>query len=231
MFDFLKKKETPQTPPPKPAISIGPAPQQTQPKNEGRDLNIVVEDLEKKVERLEDALNVVKESVKSVNGKLEEMEKTMSQLASIYEIVMNQLNPFLDEEEKALPLRKEKMEERVQEVEEKPVVVEVEKKETKESQEETVLSYVDLTNPKVIEVLMDWARFMVEKVGHSGIEELLRYYVEIRWISEEVADVLKRYAEGIRVDLEPEMVNVQLDPEEHNRVLEYILSIKDIMSR
>ncbi len=254
MFDFLgiggKKKEEKVETAPKPAIAL--APGGTAPAagtapvtptgqlltSEGREVTAVVEDLEKEVERLKDSMNVLKESLKGVNGKLEEVEKTLGQLASIYEIVMNQLNPFLDEDEKALPVRGPKV---VKETPEKPKEEAVKEqarptpppKEAilEEVPSEVVLPHVDITNPKVIESIIDWVRFMVEKVGHSGIEELLQYYVDIRWISEDVKEILKRYADGIRVDIEPDVATVQLDPEDHAKSLEYILTIKDLMNR
>ncbi len=252
MFDFLKlggggKKKEEQAAAPKPAITLGAGPAPTgapavgvppQPTgqlvtSEGREVTAVVEDLQKEVERLKDSLNVVKESVKGVNNKLEEIEKTLGQLASIYEIVMNQLNPFLDEDEKALPVKKPRVKaEPSEEPTERPVQpVPVQATPEASPSQDVVLPYVDLTNPKVIEVLIDWAKFMVEKVGHAGIEELLQYYVDIRWISEDVKEIVKRYADGIRVDIEPDVAVVQLDPEDHSKSLEYILSIKDLMSR
>ncbi len=243
MFDFLKlgggkKKEEEGAP--KPAITIGPPAAPATPQtpatlttSEGREITAVVEDLEKEVDRLKDSLNVVKESIKGVNSKLEEVEKTLGQLASIYEIVMNQLNPFLDEDEKALPVRgpkvvKETPKEEPKKEEEK--VVKVVREEPAEVTE-VVLPYIDQTNPKVIETLIDWTKFLVEKVGHAGMEELLQYYVDIRWISPEVAEIIKRYADGIRVDIEPDLTTIQLDPEDHSKSLEYILTIKDLMSR
>ena len=255
MFDFLKlggggKKKEEQATAPKPAITIGPAPTGAGVQapaalptggggqlltSEGREVTAVVEDLQKEVERLKDSLNVVKESVKGVNNKLEEIEKTLGQLASIYEIVMNQLNPFLDEDEKVLPMKKPKVS---REPAETTTLVQKPAQSTTPPQpavekpsQDVVLPYVDLTNPKVIETLIDWAKFLVEKVGHAGIEELLQYYVDIRWISEDVKEIVKRYADGIRVDIEPDVAVVQLDPEDHAKSLEYILSIKDIMSR
>ena len=253
MFDFLglggkKKEEKGDATAPKPAIALTPAAAVTQNPasaqggqlltSEGREVTAVVEDLEKEVERLKDSMNVMKESIKGVNSKLEEIEKTLGQLASIYEIVMNQLNPFLDEDEKALPVKV-----RTQKKEE-PVAQPVKKEEPKreeakvvqvqpsiEEGEEVVLPEIDITNPKVIENVIDWVKFMVEKVGHNGIDELLQYYVDIRWISEDVKEILRRYADGIRVDIEPDVTSVQLDPEDHAKSLEYILTIKDLMNR
>ncbi len=219
----------------KPVISLGtPSPVstpsgQTLTTSEGRDVVAVVEDLEKDVGRLKDAMNSLKESIKGLNSKLEDLERNIAQLASVYELLVNQQNPFVDREEIAPAERREVK------VEERPVEREVVERGEKEIVEtvkgDVVLPYIDLTNPKVIEIVIDWTRFMVEKVGHEGIDELLKYYVDIRWISEEVAEILRRYADGIRVDLEPDVGNVQLDPEEHHKSLEYILSIKDVMSR
>ena len=251
MFDFLKlggggKKETKEDSTPKPAITIGapaptaPAPTTAQAQlttSEGREVTAVVEDLEKEVERLKDSMNVVKESIKNVNTKLEDLEKTMGQLASIYEIVMNQLNPFLDEDEKALPVRPPKTERQPAQptspapAPEEPKKEIVQPPQPERAPEEVVLPQIDLTNPKIIETVIDWARFMVEKVGHQGIDDLLQYYVDIRWISQDVAEIMKKYTEGIRVDIEPDVESIQLDPEDHAKSLEYILTIKDLMNR
>ena len=95
-----------------------------------------------------------------------------------------------------------------------------------------MLPSVDLTNPKVIQTILDWMQFIVERVGHAGVDDVLQYYVDIHWISQEVAEVLKRYADGIRVEIEPEVEEpVQLDPEDHMKSLDYIMQIKEFQGQ
>lgn len=189
----------------------------------GKEISAEVEDIKKEVDKVKDSLNALRGSLKSVTEKLEEMEKNLGQLASVYEVIMNQMNPFLDEEERAVAKKVAPAAETVVEVQ-KPVFVE------EKGGGEVVLPRVDLTNPKVIQIIMDWMRFLVERVGHEGVQELLKYYVDIRWISEDVAQVLQRYAEGIRVENEPVIEPpVQLDPEDHLKSLDYILQIRELM--
>ncbi len=231
VFEFmgLGKKQQPE--PVKPQIQIG-LPTVSQ-QNVEEQKPRALEELENEVNRLKDSMNVVKESVKKMNEKLSDIEKTLSELASIYEIVLNQLNPFLDEEEKPLKLRTEKKrtasEKKEEPVEKEAIIV----AETPKPEETGgyVLSYVDITNPKVIETIIDAVKFMVQKVGHTGIDQLLSYYVSIGWMNDEVADIFRKYAEGIRVEEEPELPDIQLEPEDHSRVLEYLLTIKEIQQR
>ncbi len=213
------KKETAK--PPKPAMTLA-APTAPAPAKEEKE-SPEVEEIKKEVDRLKDSINALRGSMKSLTEKLEEIEKNIGQLASIYELVTNQLNPFLDEEERKVatpptpaptpPPPKEKI-----------IMVEEQQKPS------VLLPSIDLTNTKVIQTILDWMQFLVERVGHEGIQDILQYYVDIGWISEDVANILKRYADGIRVENEPEVEPpVQLDPEDHLKSLDYILQIKEAM--
>ena len=205
-----------------PAPVAPPAPQATQ-TTSGKDVATEVEDVKKEVDKLKDSMNALRGSLKTLTEKIEEIEKNLGQLASIYEMITNQMNPFLDEEErKAVSQQAPAAPQPVQ-----PVLVVQEREETPE----VVLDRVDLTNPKVIQTIMDWMQFLVERVGHEGVQEILKYYVDIRWITEDVAQILLRYAEGIRVENEPVIEPpVQLDPEDHLKSLDYILQIKELMA-
>lgn len=52
---------------------------------------------------------------------------------------------------------------------------------------------------KSIMILLKWIEFMIERVGYDGLEELLNYYVDINWISDNVLFTILRYAKGIRL--------------------------------
>jgi|Deesub1362A_J573_1020465.scaffolds.fasta_scaffold00191_23 flagellar protein FlaD len=55
--------------------------------------------------------------------------------------------------------------------------------------------------PKDVEGIMlalKWVEFLIEKVGHSGLEDVLEYYVDIEWITDEVLSKLIRLARGIK---------------------------------
>jgi len=193
----------------------------------GKDISVEVEDLRKDVDKLKDSVNSIRETLKNLAENMESIENSIGQLASVYELLMNQMNPFLDEDEKAAPRPRPKKEKR-EEV--KTVVVQAPPPVKEEGN--VVLPEIDLTNPKVIQTILDWMQFIVERVGHAGAKDILQYYVDIRWISPEVAEILQRYADGIRVDVEPETEQpVQLDPEDHAKSLEYILQIKEFQEK
>ena len=184
----------------------------------GKDAAVVIDDLQKEVEKLKDSVNAIRGTLKSITEKMDALEQNMSQLASVYELLTNQTNPFLDEDEKRAVAPKPKAE--------APVAIPAP---TPAKEEDVVLPEIDQTNPKVIQTVIDWMEFLVERVGHQGISAVLQYYIDIHWVSEEVADILKRYADGIRVENEPAVEeNPQLDPEDHMKSLDYILQIKEL---
>ncbi len=52
---------------------------------------------------------------------------------------------------------------------------------------------------KSIMLLLKWIEFLMEKVGYEGLEDVLNYYVDIYWISEDVLMCVLRYAKGIKL--------------------------------
>lgn len=92
-----------------------------------------------------------------------------------------------------------------------------------EPQGEVLLEEIDLRNPKVVEILMDWVTFMLSRVGEGEFNTLMDYYISIGWISKEVAELLKRYAQGLRA----ENPKGYMEPEDHIKSLEYINRIRE----
>ncbi len=191
----------------------------------GKDISVEVEDLRKDVDKLKDSVNAIRGTLKSLTEKMDSIENNLAQLASVYELLTNQMNPFLDEDEKKVVQPKPKKVEQ-------PVPAVPQLAPAEEKQEDVVLPELDLTNPKVIQTILDWMQFVVERVGHEGVQDVLQYYVDVKWISEEVAEVLQRYADGIKVEVEPEIEKpVQLDPEDHMKSLDYIMQIKEFQEK
>ncbi len=93
------------------------------------------------------------------------------------------------------------------------------------AEENALLTEIDVTKPRVIEILIDWVNFMLSKVGEEELPTLLEYYRSIGWINKKVADLLLRYAQGLRV----EEVKGFMEPEDHIKSLEYINRIKEAM--
>ena len=52
---------------------------------------------------------------------------------------------------------------------------------------------------KRIIFLLKWIEYLVERVGYEELENVLDYYVDIGWISEEVLFSILRYAKGIKL--------------------------------
>lgn len=55
------------------------------------------------------------------------------------------------------------------------------------------------TSTKSMMFLLKWIEYMIERVGYSGLEDVLDYYVDIGWISENVMFDILRYSKGIRL--------------------------------
>lgn len=49
-----------------------------------------------------------------------------------------------------------------------------------------------------IMVALKWMEFLIGKVGHSGLEEVLEFYREISWINDDVLIFLEKLAMGFR---------------------------------
>ena len=94
-----------------------------------------------------------------------------------------------------------------------------------EEEENVLLREIDVSNPRVIEIVMDWVGFMLSKVGDEELPTLLEYYRSIGWISKKVKELLLKYAQGLRV----EEVKGFMDPEDHIKSLEYINRIREAM--
>ncbi len=52
---------------------------------------------------------------------------------------------------------------------------------------------------KRIMLLLKWIEFLMERVGYDGLEDVLNYYVDINWISEDVLMAVLKYARGIKL--------------------------------
>lgn len=68
--------------------------------------------------------------------------------------------------------------------------------------------------------LLNWIEFLMEKVGRNNLHEVLEYYIEIGWISEEVSKKMMTFANGI--DYYVERPTWKLLPEDHTKSLMFI---------
>ena len=52
---------------------------------------------------------------------------------------------------------------------------------------------------RIIMILLRWIEFLIERVGYDGLEDVLDYYVDVGWISEDVMFTVLKYAKGIKL--------------------------------
>ncbi|APH39165.1 FlaD/FlaE family flagellar protein [Methanohalophilus halophilus] len=70
-------------------------------------------------------------------------------------------------------------------------------------------------NSTNIKLCMEWLEYLMELVGRNNLQEILAYYEELGWISEDVRLDLLRYAEGI--DFYIEKTDWKISPDDHVR--------------
>ncbi len=91
--------------------------------------------------------------------------------------------------------------------------------------EDDGVKLVSLDNrPETSIILLNWIQFLMEKVGRNNLTDILEYYVDIGWISEEISSEMLDYASGI--DYFVERPTWKLLPEDHTRSLLFIEQLR-----
>jgi len=85
------------------------------------------------------------------------------------------------------------------------------------------LSFLD-NRPETSIILLNWIEFLMEKVGRNNLFDVLEYYMEIGWISEDVSSKMMAYASGI--DYFVERPSWKLLPEDHTKSLLFIEQLR-----
>ncbi len=93
-----------------------------------------------------------------------------------------------------------------------------------EDGEEGVRLYYLDNRPETSIILLNWIEFLMEKVGRNNLFDVLEYYMEIGWISEEVSSKMMAYASGI--DYFVERPSWKLLPEDHTKSLLFIEQLR-----
>ena len=86
-------------------------------------------------------------------------------------------------------------------------------------------------DPESIVVLMKWLQYLVDKTGKNNLPDVLGYYVDIDWISDDVRLDLIKYSKGIIDENIKEGVNkesVNLSTKDHIQSLLFIQKLKGI---
>jgi len=68
---------------------------------------------------------------------------------------------------------------------------------------------------------LKWLGFLLERVGMQNLEDVLEFYYQIGWISEDVLNTLLRYAEGIR----PHHRDPDWRPDEKLTIQDHLVSL------
>ncbi|KGK98002.1 hypothetical protein LI82_09650 [Methanococcoides methylutens] len=77
-----------------------------------------------------------------------------------------------------------------------------------------------IKNSTNMKLCMEWLEFLMELVGQNHLPDILSYYEELGWISEDVRLELMRYAEGI--DYYIEKSDWKLAPDDHVKSIWFI---------
>ncbi|MCC7575360.1 MAG: hypothetical protein KK926_00820 [Methanomethylovorans sp.] len=83
-----------------------------------------------------------------------------------------------------------------------------------------------MKNSTSIKLCMEWLEFLMELVGRNNLPDILSYYEELGWITEEVRMELMRYAEGI--DFYMEKPDWKLNPDDHVKSIWFIENLAGI---
>jgi flagellar protein FlaD len=74
--------------------------------------------------------------------------------------------------------------------------------------------------PTTMIAIFNWIEYLIERVGSNHLQEALKYYVNIGWISEEVFYDILNYAKGM--DYYTEKDDWELTPDDHTKSLMFI---------
>ncbi|MDD5474573.1 MAG: FlaD/FlaE family flagellar protein [Candidatus Methanoperedens sp.] len=85
------------------------------------------------------------------------------------------------------------------------------------------LSYLD-NRPETSIILLNWLEFLMEKAGRNNLIDILEYYIEIGWISDDVSSKMIDMANGI--DYYVERPTWKLLPEDHTKSLLFIEQLR-----
>ena len=81
--------------------------------------------------------------------------------------------------------------------------------------------------PRETILLLKWLEFLLSKAGYDGLEEVLGYYVDIGWISEDVMFRMIKYARGIKMPQIPEREDGLMTTQDHIISLLFIEALKN----
>ncbi len=178
----------------------------------GRIPSVLLDDLYNKLK----GKNVTKEQVDKIIKKIEEnltnarkIDEIFRKLENIESLLRQRTKPEVQTQQAAVEQPTQKASEATQQISQpvesvqpiqvQPTAVQPQPRlEVLPTPSEPRLKQIP-NDAKSIMILLKWIEFMIERVGYDGLEELLNYYVDINWISDNVLFTILRYAKGIRL--------------------------------
>lgn len=166
-------------------------------------------------------LDQIKEKVKSKPITEEQLRKILDETAKEYKKEskpieeLNEIKGLVSELHRIIKEFKEKKKTK-ETVEEKKV-----EEEKKEEEKIPVLKEEEVKEPMILEkrkyrlekipddatsiiIAMKWLDFLLERVGLNNLSDVLEYYIDLGWISEDVHMQLMKLARGIKLIKEPD---------------------------
>ncbi len=203
-----------------------------------------IEQIEKKIETLSQKVPEIPPDLRQeFDGKFKAIEERLEELSQVVEAnvthpdvlveqVMQHLKPLLEQQQKQKEMPAPDGENQPEQTSgAEPANTQ---KQYKPGANDVKLPYLDGRAETSI-IVLNWIEFLLEKVGRNNLAEILEYYIEIGWISEDVYSKMMTYANGI--DYYVERPTWKLLPEDHAKSLMFINQLtgkkldKNIVSR
>jgi len=169
-----------------------------------------VRELENKVSEISSSTSNISSTIESHQNEINSIKNNLEKVFSIYEMLIKNYNPFVEEEKKEEP------------------TVQVINENTVENPENNILPLSKLDdNPTISSIIIGWLAYLVKKSNIEEVDDALDYYESINWITEKVKIKLKEYLNGLR-SVEGE--NKRLLPMDHILSLYIISKLAQISS-
>ena len=162
--------------------------------------NVTKEQVDRIIKKIEENLTNARK-IDEIFRKLENIESLLKQRTRVEQEVQNvqaMEQPTQPSTSEAVTTQISHPAESVQPVQVQPAVQPQPRLEVLPTPSEPRLKQIP-NDAKSIMILLKWIEFMIERVGYDGLEDLLNYYVDINWISDNVLFTILRYAKGIRL--------------------------------
>ncbi|MBU0496980.1 MAG: hypothetical protein KKC68_09410 [Candidatus Thermoplasmatota archaeon] len=182
--------------------------------------------------------NQLYELINKINTALKKQKTTYSHQTESSPVSVNnesELAPtinFKDNTMQQLVENLEKIEQRLNKLEQTTFQYNTVQPIKKESVQDRIEPLQDITNDaEHIVVLMKWLQYLVDKIGKNQLSDILSYYVDIGWISDDVRLDMLDYAKGIIEESTKEGTKkpstISLSTRDHIQSLLYIQKLKD----